>query len=917
MTVKKRSITTEVVAAYAQCPRRAYLLLCTNQKGTPHEYVRILEQQRQAIQRKYLDILRQKNADVQPYGPDTLTGKYDFLTNAGLEINGLAAERAILSRVRTHSALGRYSYEPTIFGGTYGLKKEQKLALFFVSHVLEQVQNKRPVSGRIIGLDEKSHRVKLENGPKTLIPILEPLQEWAAEVNPEAPALILNKHCSTCRFHSLCRAKAEQENNLSLLDGISTQKAINKYEKKGLFTVKQLSYTFKPRKRKKRAKNPPPVVHKPELQALAIREGKIYLQELPALTRQPVELFLDIEGVPDRSFYYLIGLLVCENETATYHPFWAGPPVDEAQMWQEFIATAGQYPDVPIYHYGSFDSRTLTKLAKRYDTDADSLTDRLVNVNKHVFGKVYFPIYSNRLKEIGAFIGAKWSSPIASGLQSLVWRHQWEETRSAEYKDLLLTYNEEDCRALKLLTDELSRIKHSADTLSEVDFADQPKRHATEVGKEIHSQFKSILTFAYTDYDKKKISFRPKQSKGKRKKPGQKKGAKRDKNTKPKPTKFIQVSPRETCPKHKNISLQPTERVSKRLIINLILTRAGIRKTVIQYEGFLGYCPKCVRYYTPPELQKYGKSRLYDHGFKAWVIYHRVAFRLSYWKIVESIEDHFNVKTPYESLINMMDDFARHYQQTKEFTFHRLLESPIIHADETPVNIQGADQYVWVFTDGNYVIFKLTETREATIIHEFLADYNGTLISDFYSGYDSVQCKQQKCWSHLIRDLNNDLRANPFDLEYEAFILEVRNLIIPIMEAVQRYGLKRRNLNKFKKQVDKFYHKIIIDRRYKSELVIKYQDRFIRYQDSLFTFLEYDGIPWHNNTAETAIRHFAMFRDTAKSFYASGVRNYLVKLGIKQTCRFQDKPFLKFLFSEETDLDKFEANKRKRKQSVA
>ena len=35
--------------------------------------------------------------------------------------------------------------------------------------------------------------------------------------------------------------------------------------------------------------------------------------------------------------------------------------------------------------------------------------------------------------------------------------------------------------------------------------------------------------------------------------------------------------------------------------------------------------------------------------------------------------------------------------------------------------------------------------------------------------------------------------------EYEEFVLEVRNLIVPIMEAVQKYGLKRRHLNKFEK----------------------------------------------------------------------------------------------------------------------
>jgi hypothetical protein len=213
------------------------------------------------------------------------------------------------------------------------------------------------------------------------------------------------------------------------------------------------------------------------------------------------------------------------------------------------------------------------------------------------------------------------------------------------------------------------------------------------------------------------------------------------------------------------------------------------------------------------------------------------------------------------------------------------------------------------------VIFKLTETRESTIVHDILSEYRGILISDFYPGYDSVKCKQQKCWVHLIRDLNEDLQEHPMDAEYEAFILEVRNLIIPIMEAVQNYGLKRRHLCKFEQQVDIFYKRIIIDRSYKSDLVVTYQKRFLRHKKNLFTFITEDNIPWHNNTAERAIRPFAIQRDISKSpFNDSVTRDYLALLSIRQTCRFQGKSFFKFLFSGETDLDKFEARKRKRSQ---
>jgi Transposase IS66 family len=60
-------------------------------------------------------------------------------------------------------------------------------------------------------------------------------------------------------------------------------------------------------------------------------------------------------------------------------------------------------------------------------------------------------------------------------------------------------------------------------------------------------------------------------------------------------------------------------------------------------------------------------------------------------------------------------------------------------------------------------MFTLKETREADFVHELLRNYKGVLISDFYPGYDAVECRQQKCWVHLIRDLNDDLQENPFD----------------------------------------------------------------------------------------------------------------------------------------------------------
>jgi predicted RecB family nuclease len=172
------------------------------------------------------------------------------LINAHLQLGEFAANCGVLTRVEEKSTFGKHSYEPTIFVGTHSISKEQQLELSFVGSVLERLQHTSPAAGRIIGMDGKSHTVKLGASAKALRPLLEPLHEWIMADSPKPPPLVLNKHCPLCPFQRLCHAQAEQEDNLSLLHGM-TARMTRQYERKGIFTVKQLSCLFKPRKRKR------------------------------------------------------------------------------------------------------------------------------------------------------------------------------------------------------------------------------------------------------------------------------------------------------------------------------------------------------------------------------------------------------------------------------------------------------------------------------------------------------------------------------------------------------------------------------------------------------------------------------------------------------------------------------------------
>ncbi len=168
--IMNKPINSEIVVAHSQCLRKAYLLLCTKTKGTPHEYMLILEEEKNANRERYLQKVASK-ASAQPYN-GILKGGSDFVSNAMLMTDDLEATCDLLTKVDGKSALGRYRYEPTIVVGTHSISKAQRLRLFFDGYVLGKAQNRFPESGRIIDASGKSHKIKLENREDAFLLVL-------------------------------------------------------------------------------------------------------------------------------------------------------------------------------------------------------------------------------------------------------------------------------------------------------------------------------------------------------------------------------------------------------------------------------------------------------------------------------------------------------------------------------------------------------------------------------------------------------------------------------------------------------------------------------------------------------------------------------------------------------------------------
>jgi hypothetical protein len=243
------------------------------------------------------------------------------------------------------------------------------------------------------------------------------------------------------------------------------------------------------------------------------------------------------------------------------------------------------------------------------------------------------------------------------------------------------------------------------------------------------------------------------------------------------------------------------------------------------------------------------------------------------------------------------------YQSLYEEILQSALRDPILHVDETLVHLRGGQTgYVWVLTNMDKVYYFYKPSREASFLSQMLTPFSGVLVSDFYTAYDTLDCAQQKCLVHLVRDIDEDFLRNPLDSELKTIASVFGSLLREIIQTVDRYGLKSRHLRKHKRQVFRFLQSLV-SKDFVSEMADKYKKRFQKSGAKMFTFLDHDGIPWNNNNAEHAIKRFAKYRrDGDGRFTERTVNEYLVLASVFETCEFNNVNVLKFLLSRETSL---------------
>jgi predicted RecB family nuclease len=897
------AITQEIFEAYLHCPTKCHLVT----HGIEAECAPQLPQFTQAN-----DTFRSEGvsrmcahvpADEIRTGFPTLIAlkqqRYRLVVDCGLLTPSLAAQVHGFHLFSRDKRAGKGVYTPFRFVTTEKLCDVDRMLLAFDALVFSQAFGTAPPAGEIIhGREYTTTKVPLASLHGRLRSALQNISRLLADPTPPAP--VLNKHCAECQFAWRCARIAKEMDDLSLLSKMS-DKERQRFHERGIFTVTQLSHTFRYRRRVGKK-------HDHALKALAIRKKQIHLIGKVTWTRVGTPVYIDVENDPDRGFYYCIGIRFESAGAGVQWSFWADDPTEEEKMWTECMAALSTIENPRLVHYGSFETLFLRQMKKRYPTAGSTdllsrLMESAVNLLSIVYAQVYFPTYSNSLKDIAQYLGFSWSEPVASGLMALQWRRLWEHTREKALKRRLLTYNAEDCAAAEVVAQALSSL--SSPDANVVDAGSIKREFPQRFGKNDFAlpEFQQINDAARWDYQRDKVSIRT----GKHSIRSRLKADARVLSRMARVVKVAEERP-TSCTECGSTEIKRWGWLV-RVVHDLKLSRIGVKRWVVRYSFPRYICWQCRKTFHKftTEPGKYGAT------IRAYVAYQVIELQLSQGAAARSLVQIFNIPASPGTVNRLKADEASRYTGTYQAILEKIVRGPVVYADETKAKILGKQGYVWVFANSEEVVFVFSQSREASTPQTVLEGFSGVLVSDFYTAYDSIACLHQKCLIHLMRDINEDLCKQPFNEEMKEIARQFANLLRPIILSVDRFGLRARHLRRHQSDVDRFY-KVLLQRACLTDVAAGYQRRFERNRDRLFTFLDHDGVAWNNNNAEHAIKAFARLRNIiGGTSTEKGLHEYLILLSINETCKNKGIRFLDFLLSQESDVDRFVSRTHRRR----
>ena len=288
----------------------------------------------------------------------------------------------------------------------------------------------------------------------------------------------------------------------------------------------------------------------------------------------------------------------------------------------------------------------------------------------------------------------------------------------------------------------------------------------------------------------------------------------------------------------------------------------------------------------------------YGNGIKAHAVYLSQFQLLPYARIEEYFREQLEIPISSGSIYNFNQEAARQLEPFEPWVKQQLIESAVIHADETGINIDGKRHWLHCASNDRLTLFLPHPKRGTEAMDEMgiLPHFHHILCHDHWKPYYRYDCTHALCNAHHLRELE---RA--WEQDHQQWAKQMQELLIEINRAVQGAGgkLDTKTSNRYRRRYRNLLAKADIEcpppdesqrqhrkGRMKRSRSRNLLERLRAYEADVLRFMEVQAVPFTNNQGENDLRMTKVqqkisgcFRSPEGAITFCRVRSYL------STCR--------------------------------
>ena len=275
----------------------------------------------------------------------------------------------------------------------------------------------------------------------------------------------------------------------------------------------------------------------------------------------------------------------------------------------------------------------------------------------------------------------------------------------------------------------------------------------------------------------------------------------------------------------------------------------------------------------------------YGVGVKSLCVYLQNYQMLPFARCSEFISDLTGHTISTGSLSNFQkqcfDDLEQYHQNIRQ----QLLQSPILHADETGVRLNGINSWMHVVSNKTISFFAhhLKRGKQAMNDIGLLDQYKGTLVHDRFSSYFSYACQHSLCNAHILRDL-----VYVEEMFNSSWAKEIRKLLIKAKNDKEQHpNLKASYYTKIFNKYVNLIRPVIqsYDKKFKKTDEQRLAFGLEKHKYLFLKFIKQPNVPFDNNQAERDLRMIKVkqkvsgcFRSETHAQYFARIRGYITTL---------------------------------------